>query len=229
MLEADPARNRPTMADTIPTPVDLLRAALRPSRPRGGLGRRSFVALLGGAALAAGGLPEAGAREGVEVGAAVAALQARVGRAGRAGRGAAVQRNARPGGAEARARAGQPSAGRAPALHRRSASFPHTYEWNPRAREWNWEVNLIGSKQINAFCMPGGKIAFFYGILDQLQAQRRRGGDDHGPRDDPRAARACARADGQDHGDARRDRDRLGAPRPRQRRAAASPTWAASC
>ena len=31
--------------------------------------------------------------------------------------------------------------------------------------DWRWEVNLFGSKQINAFCMPGGKIAFFYGIL----------------------------------------------------------------
>jgi predicted Zn-dependent protease len=39
----------------------------------------------------------------------------------------------------------------------------------PRAAHWKWEVNLIGSKQINAFCMPGGKIAFFYGILDQLK------------------------------------------------------------
>jgi predicted Zn-dependent protease len=47
--------------------------------------------------------------------------------------------------------------------------IPHTYEWNGRARQWNWEVNLIGSKQINAFCMPGGKIAFYYGILDQLK------------------------------------------------------------
>jgi len=47
--------------------------------------------------------------------------------------------------------------------------IPHTYEWNSRARKWNWEVNLIGSKQINAFCMPGGKIAFYYGILDQLK------------------------------------------------------------
>jgi predicted Zn-dependent protease len=47
--------------------------------------------------------------------------------------------------------------------------IPFSYEWNPRARQWRWEVNLIGSKQVNAFCMPGGKIAFFYGILDRLQ------------------------------------------------------------
>ncbi|ABE42175.1 M48 family metallopeptidase [Polaromonas sp. JS666] len=46
---------------------------------------------------------------------------------------------------------------------------PHTAQWNDRAREWRWEVNLIGSKQINAFCMPGGKIAFYTGILDQLK------------------------------------------------------------
>ena len=49
--------------------------------------------------------------------------------------------------------------------------------FNPRAAKWQWEVNLIGSRQINAFCMPGGKIAFFSGILDTLQADRRRGRD----------------------------------------------------
>ncbi len=47
--------------------------------------------------------------------------------------------------------------------------IPYSYEWNDRARQWKWEVNLFGSKQVNAFCMPGGKIAFFYGLLDQLQ------------------------------------------------------------
>jgi Zn-dependent protease with chaperone function len=47
--------------------------------------------------------------------------------------------------------------------------IPHTAQWNPRAAGWRWEVNLIGSQQVNAFCMPGGKIAFFSGILQQLQ------------------------------------------------------------
>lgn len=47
--------------------------------------------------------------------------------------------------------------------------IPFAIAWNPRARDWRWEVNLIGSKQINAFCMPGGKIAFYSGILEQLK------------------------------------------------------------
>ena len=47
--------------------------------------------------------------------------------------------------------------------------IPYSYEWNPRAKEWKWEVNLVGSNQINAFCMPGGKIAFYSGILTQLK------------------------------------------------------------
>jgi Zn-dependent protease with chaperone function len=47
--------------------------------------------------------------------------------------------------------------------------IPHAAPWNPRSREWKWQVNLVGSKQINAWCMPGGKIAFYTGILDQLK------------------------------------------------------------
>jgi Zn-dependent protease with chaperone function len=42
--------------------------------------------------------------------------------------------------------------------------------WNPRARSWRWEVNLIGSDSVNAFCMPGGKIAVFTGLIDKLKA-----------------------------------------------------------
>ncbi|MCM2308152.1 MAG: M48 family metallopeptidase [Sulfuritalea sp.] len=47
--------------------------------------------------------------------------------------------------------------------------IPLVERYNPRARQWQWEINLIGSQQINAFCMPGGKIAFYSGILDQLK------------------------------------------------------------
>ncbi len=47
--------------------------------------------------------------------------------------------------------------------------IPHATRFNPRAMDWKWEINLIGSNQINAFCMPGGKIAFYTGILTQLK------------------------------------------------------------
>jgi Zn-dependent protease with chaperone function len=46
---------------------------------------------------------------------------------------------------------------------------PFAAPWNPRAKEWQWEVEVIASDQINAFCMPGGKIAFYTGILDALK------------------------------------------------------------
>ena len=47
--------------------------------------------------------------------------------------------------------------------------IPHAAPWNSRSRGWQWEVNLIGSPQLNAFCMPGGKICFYTGILDKLK------------------------------------------------------------
>jgi predicted Zn-dependent protease len=47
--------------------------------------------------------------------------------------------------------------------------LPGAPKFNERAKDWKWEVNALASPQINAFCMPGGKIAFFTGILDKLQ------------------------------------------------------------
>ena len=46
---------------------------------------------------------------------------------------------------------------------------PFTNAWNGRAAQWRWEVNLLNDAQVNAFCMPGGKIAFYAGILVKLQ------------------------------------------------------------
>ncbi len=40
---------------------------------------------------------------------------------------------------------------------------------NPRSAQWAWEVNVIDAPQINAFCMPGGKIMVFDGLIDTLK------------------------------------------------------------
>jgi predicted Zn-dependent protease len=142
--------------------------AIRPRRfgcPCALHARRLFTgALLGGAVLA---LP-AWAREGVEVGpkSSLAGLvsaeqieQAAAQQYVQMGRQAAQQHALAP--------ADHPQLVRLRAIAQRI--IPYTYEWNERARQWRWEVNLIGSKQINAFCMPGGKIAFYIGILEQLK------------------------------------------------------------
>ncbi|MFO1297649.1 MAG: M48 family metallopeptidase [Rubrivivax sp.] len=47
--------------------------------------------------------------------------------------------------------------------------IPFTVSCNERARDWKWEVQLLRTDSLNAFCMPGGKIAFFSGILSKLK------------------------------------------------------------
>ena len=55
-------------------------------------------------------------------------------------------------------------------LRRISADLlPFTEKFNSRAKDWAWRVNLIKAPQVNAFCMPGGKIVFYSGIIERLK------------------------------------------------------------
>jgi len=47
--------------------------------------------------------------------------------------------------------------------------LPHAGKFNERAKTWKWEINVINSPTVNAFCMPGGKIVVFTGIIDKLE------------------------------------------------------------
>ena len=136
-----------------------------------GMGVRGFVALMGLCLLAA--LPlaqtvQAQTREGVQVGETSAF--AKIVPADQVERSAALQYQqtlAQASKQHALGPADHPQVQRLRTIMDRL--IPYAAEWNPRAQQWKWEVNLIGSNQINAYCMPGGKIAFYTGILNKLQ------------------------------------------------------------
>src|SRR5450830_2050107 len=41
--------------------------------------------------------------------------------------------------------------------------------FRPDSAQWQWEVNLIKSDELNANCGPGGKIIFYSGLIDKLK------------------------------------------------------------
>ena len=47
--------------------------------------------------------------------------------------------------------------------------IPQTAAFRPDAPGWRWEVNLLQSDEVNAFCMAGGKIAVYSGLISKLQ------------------------------------------------------------
>jgi predicted Zn-dependent protease len=37
------------------------------------------------------------------------------------------------------------------------------------APAWQWDINVLATKELNAYCMPGGKIMVYSGLMEQLK------------------------------------------------------------
>jgi predicted Zn-dependent protease len=48
--------------------------------------------------------------------------------------------------------------------------IPHTAVFRPDAAKWPWEVHVISIDEVNAWCMPGGKMAMYTGLAQKLNA-----------------------------------------------------------
>lgn len=46
--------------------------------------------------------------------------------------------------------------------------IPHVKVFRPDAVSWKWEANVLTSKDVNAWCMPGGKMAVYSGLIERL-------------------------------------------------------------
>jgi predicted Zn-dependent protease len=51
-----------------------------------------------------------------------------------------------------------------------SRLVPHTTVFRPDAAKWPWEVHVISIDEVNAWCMPAGKMAMYTGLIQKLNA-----------------------------------------------------------
>ncbi len=45
----------------------------------------------------------------------------------------------------------------------------HVSAFRPDASSWKWEVHLLDSNEVNAWCMPGGKMAVYTGLINAIK------------------------------------------------------------
>jgi predicted Zn-dependent protease len=48
--------------------------------------------------------------------------------------------------------------------------IPQTATFRPDAPKWQWEAHVVSLDEVNAWCMPGGKMAVYTGLIQKLQA-----------------------------------------------------------
>lgn len=48
--------------------------------------------------------------------------------------------------------------------------IPQTAAFREDAPKWAWEAHVLSTNEVNAWCMPGGKVAVYTGLITKLQA-----------------------------------------------------------
>lgn len=46
---------------------------------------------------------------------------------------------------------------------------PYALKWSDRVKSWKWEVAVVRSPDIRMYCLPGGKIVVYGGLLDRVK------------------------------------------------------------
>ncbi|CAG4906688.1 M48 family metallopeptidase [Paraburkholderia gardini] len=47
--------------------------------------------------------------------------------------------------------------------------IPFSLKWNERAKNWKWDVAVVKSPDIRMYCLPGGKVVVYGGLLDRVR------------------------------------------------------------